>query len=69
MKVRGTASTATAFLTLADRLVLDEDPVRLPGTAWAIIAAHVFFNVAIVTRSVGGYWSQLDDRPEDAALI
>ena len=62
-----TVVVATAFLTLADRLGLDEDPVRLPGTAWAIIAAHVFFNVAIVTRSVGGYWSQLDDRPEDAA--
>ena len=62
-----TVVVATAFLTLADRLGLDEDPVRLPGTAWAIIVAHVFFNVAIVTRSVGGYWSQLDDRPEDAA--
>ena len=62
-----TVVVATAFLTLADRLGLDEDPIRLPGTAWAIIAAHVFFNVAIVTRSVGGYWAQLDDRPESAA--
>ncbi|MEM7287075.1 MAG: iron ABC transporter permease [Actinomycetota bacterium] len=62
-----TVVVATAFLTLADRLRLDEDPVRLPGTAWAIVLAHVFFNVAIVTRSVGGYWSQLDGRPEDAA--
>ncbi len=62
-----TVVVATAFLTLSDRLGLDEDPVRLPGTAWAIIAAHVFFNVSVVARSVGGYWSQLDDRPEAAA--
>jgi len=56
-----------AFLSLSDALGLDQDPVRLPGTAWGILAAHVFFNVAVVVRGVGGYWSQLDGRPEMAA--
>lgn len=65
--VMPTVVVATAFLSLADRLGLDEDPLRLPGTAWAILVAHVFFNVAVVVRSVGGYWAQLDDRPEAAA--
>ena len=62
-----TVVVATAFLSLSDRLGLDQDPLRLPGTAWAIIVAHMFFNVAVVVRSVGGYWSQLDDSPEAAA--
>ncbi len=62
-----TVVVAAAFLSLSDRLGLDEDPVRLPGTAWAILVAHVFFNVAVVVRTVGGYWSQLDDTPEAAA--
>jgi thiamine transport system permease protein len=62
-----TVVVATAFLSLSDRFGLDSDPVRLPGTAWAILIAHVFFNVAVVVRSVGGYWSQLDDAPEAAA--
>ncbi len=62
-----TVVVATAFLSLSDRLHLDDDPVRLPGTAWAILVAHAFFNVAVVVRSVGGYWSQLDGSPEAAA--
>ncbi len=62
-----TVVVAAAFLSLSERLGLDEDPLRLPGTAWAILVAHVFFNVAVVVRSVGGYWSQLDDTPEAAA--
>lgn len=62
-----TVVVATAFLSLSDALKLDDDPFRLPGTAWAILSAHVFFNVAVIVRSVGGYWSQLDDLPEAAA--
>lgn len=62
-----TVVVASAFLSVSEVLGLDDDPVRLPGTAWAILAAHVFFNVAVVVRTVGGWWSQLDDRPEAAA--
>lgn len=32
-----------------------------------ILLAHVFFNYAVVVRIVGGLWSQLDPRAEDAA--
>ncbi len=41
--------------------------VDLSGTATAIIASHVFFNVAVVVRIVGGLWERLDPRLEDAA--
>ena len=32
-----------------------------------ILAAHVFFNVAVVVRVVGGFWARLDGRLWDAA--
>ncbi len=35
----------------------------------AILLAHVFFNVAVVVRTVGGLWSHLDPRQEDAARV
>ncbi len=35
----------------------------------AVLAAHVFFNVAVVVRVVGGYWSSLDPSVEDAARV
>ena len=34
---------------------------------WAILLAHVFFNVAVVVRIVGSFWAELDDRAWDAA--
>jgi thiamine transport system permease protein len=34
-------------------------PDSLDGTAVAVIAAHVFFNIAVVVRIVGTVWSQL----------
>lgn len=37
------------------------------GTPWAILAAFVFFNLAVVVRTVGGVWEGLDRRAEDAA--
>ena len=36
-------------------------PDGLEGTVWAILLAHVFFNVAVVVRIVGAFWSELDD--------
>ncbi|CUR60528.1 Binding-protein-dependent transport systems inner membrane component [metagenome] len=39
----------------------------LDGSAAAIIAALVFFNVAVVIRGVGSAWEGLDRRPGEAA--
>jgi thiamine transport system permease protein len=35
----------------------------------AILLAHVFFNYAVVVRTVGGLWAHLDPRPEEAARV
>jgi thiamine transport system permease protein len=37
------------------------------GTVYAILAAHLFFNVAVVVRTVGAAWEHLDTRPAEAA--
>jgi len=42
-------------------------PQSWSGTLGAILLAHVFFNVAVVVRVVGGTWRHLDDRYEQAA--
>jgi thiamine transport system permease protein len=34
-----------------------------------LLVAHVFFNVAVVVRTVGGFWSNLDPRREEAARM
>jgi len=39
----------------------------LDGSAVGILAALVFFNLAVVVRTVGGLWEGLDPRPGDAA--
>jgi thiamine transport system permease protein len=43
--------------------------LNLDRTVWAILAAHVFFNYAVVVRVVGGVWSHLDPRQEEAAQL
>jgi thiamine transport system permease protein len=42
-------------------------PIAARGTLGLILAAHVFYNVAIVLRLVAGVWANLDPRLEDAA--
>ncbi len=37
------------------------------GSVAAILAAHVFFNYAVVVRTVGATWAHLDTRPVEAA--
>ena len=39
----------------------------LDGTAAAIVAALVFFNISVVVRTVGSFWEALDPRREEAA--
>lgn len=41
----------------------------LDETVWAILLAHVFFNYAVVVRTVGGLWAHLDPRQEEAARV
>ena len=54
-----TVVVATAFLALL--------PDGVERTVWAILLAHIFFNVAVVVRVVGAFWAGLDPRLDDAA--
>nr|WP_107402094.1 iron ABC transporter permease [Streptomyces oceani] len=66
-----TVVVGSAFLALLGRGgALDELwGVRLDTSVWAILLAHVFFNYAVVVRTVGGLWAQLDPRQEEAARV
>ena len=59
-----TVVVAAAVGSAFDRLGLGFD--RSLG---AVLAAHVFFNLAVVVRVVGGYWAGLDRRQVEAAMI
>ena len=39
------------------------------GTIWAILLAHVFYNVSVVIRVVGGVWANLDPATLEAAQM
>lgn len=39
----------------------------LSETVWAVLIAHAYFNVSVVARIVGGVWSAVDPRAEQAA--
>ncbi len=54
-----TVVVATAFLELL--------PAGYERGVAAILAAHVFFNVAVVVRVVGAWWGRLDPRLWDEA--
>ena len=62
-----TVVVAAAFLALLG----SRSPfgIRLDHTIFAILAAHVFYNYAVVMRVVGGVWGQIDPRLEDAARV
>ena len=63
--VMPTVVVGSAFLALlGSRSPLGVD---LSRTIWIIFAAHVFFNLSVVVRTVGGLWSHLDPRLEEAA--
>jgi thiamine transport system permease protein len=60
-----TLVVATAFLNLVGpQGVVGVD---LTGTLAIILIAHVFYNFAVVVRTVGGYWSSIDPYLEEAA--
>ncbi len=56
-----TVVVATAFLAVL--------PAGHERGIWAILAAHVFFNIAVVTRIVGGAWATVDPRSGEAAAV
>ena len=62
-----TVVVAGAFLATGDRLGATSGPFALTKSVFAIIVAHVFFNVAVVVRTVGSYWGQLSRDDEHAA--
>ncbi len=54
-------------LALMDFFRLAQPPIVMQNTLGAILLAHVFYNTSIVIRVLGGAWTQLDPRMEDAA--
>ncbi len=50
-------------------LDLSQPPIRLEQTLTIILMAHIFYNVTIVVRLVGGFWSNLGPRSEEAARV
>jgi len=59
-----TVVVGSAFVALLGRLA---PVVDLRRTVVAILLAHVFFNVSVVVRTVGGLWRHLDAAPVLAA--
>ncbi|GHG33350.1 iron ABC transporter permease [Streptomyces hydrogenans] len=66
-----TVLVGTAFLALLGRGGFTDElwGLRLDTGVGAILLAHVFFNYAVVVRTVGGLWAQLDPRQEEAARV
>ena len=60
-----TVVVGTAFLALLGPS--GPLPVDLRQTATAVIVAHVFFNYAVVARTVGAAWQAIDPAAEEAA--
>ncbi len=54
---------------LQSLLGLADPPLRLQGTLSLILLAHVFYNLTVVLRIVGGLWSHLDPSLEEAAAV
>ncbi len=64
-----TVVVAGAFEAVFDRFGLNDGALSLHHTVWAILLAHVFFNYAVVVRTVGSWWAGLDGRNADAAAL
>jgi thiamine transport system permease protein len=75
-----TVVVATAFLALlgpkgrlnlwlASLLGLDAPPINLQNTLTLILLAHIFYNITVVIRLVGGFWANLDPKLEEAAAV
>ncbi len=60
-----TVVAGLAFLTLIGPAGISG--VELTGTIWAILIAHLFFNYAVVVRTVGSAWAAMGESEVDAA--
>jgi thiamine transport system permease protein len=78
--VMPTVVVAAAFMALIGRngvlngwlqplLGPDATPFQLEQTIWLILIVHVFYNVAIIIRTVGGFWSNLSPHLNEAAAV
>ncbi len=56
-----------ANLAAVNLLGFREPPFTLTNSLTAIVIAHIFYNLTIVLRLVGDYWSRLDPRLTQAA--
>jgi thiamine transport system permease protein len=56
-------------LALMDWFNLSSPPIHFVNSLWAILIAHVFYNLTIVLRMVGDFWSHLDPRLASAARM
>lgn len=54
---------------LVSLFALERAPIRLEQTLTMILLAHVFYNVAVVVRLVGGFWANLNPRLVEAARL
>ena len=43
--------------------------IDIRRTIWAILLAHVFYNYAVVVRTVGSFWERIDPSLEEAARV
>jgi thiamine transport system permease protein len=50
-------------------LGLDRPPIQLQHTFALVLIAHVFYNASVIVRLVGGFWSNLNPRIEEAARV
>ncbi len=57
----------TVVVAAAFGAVFDRFGLAIDRTLWAVLAAHVFFNVAVVVRVVGGHWARIDRRQVEVA--
>jgi len=55
---------------LAETLLGVSTPLlRMDQTFTAILLAHIFYNIAVVARIVGSFWSRIDTRMEESARM
>lgn len=75
-----TVVVATAFSALLgangplNRLLMsifeiEQAPIQMSQGLTMILLAHVYFNIAVVIRLVGGYWANLNPRLNEAARV
>ena len=78
--VMPTVVVAAAFTTVAGEngilndwlqaiFGLDIPSLQITRGIWGILLAHAFYNVSIVVRTVGGFWSLLNPRLDEAATM